>query len=547
VNRRSFLAALAAAPAALLPGCGGGTAPGPGTLRLAFPTDYKSLDPTQMSDANTLQVLRLLYQGLLDCDDDMNLVPWLAARMPEVSADKRVYTFEIKRGVRFANGRELKAEDFVYSIERSFDPAAKPTGGGFYRNIRGSEAFQKARTEDAAREGADRGKRLAEPLRLYGVRVLDDPYTLRFELNDPDLAFPWLVTMPFTYPVPREEVERYGEDFYRHPCGTGPFVLEEWERGLRLRFGHNPHYQGPAGAGLDGVEILIGYDYLTQTMMFERGELDLLNIPPADFVRLTRDPRWRPQLRSMLMPSTDYLVMNCEMEPFRDANVRRAVCHAVDRERVMHMVHDMWIPAKSFLPPGVFGHDPGRPGYRYDPDLARRLLAEAGYPDGFAVELWYPTDAAVWAKMAQVIQQDLKQVRIDVGLKEMAVEVFYAAIGQQKKAAFSIAGWTADYPDAGDFLGALCDGKKITPELCNNIAFYDDREVNGWIRDAAVATDEKTRLDLYRKAEDRILRDAPYCVLCHEKANYMCQPRVKGCTVHPIWWIRYEDLSLERS
>ncbi len=123
-----------------------------------------------MSDTNTLQVLRLLYQGLLDCDDDMNLVPWLAARMPEVSADKRTYTFEIKRGVRFANGRELIADDFVYSIERNFEPATRATGTGFLRNIRGSEAFQKARAEDAEREGTDRRRRLAEPIRLEGVR-----------------------------------------------------------------------------------------------------------------------------------------------------------------------------------------------------------------------------------------------------------------------------------------------------------------------------------------------------------------------------------------
>jgi peptide/nickel transport system substrate-binding protein len=547
VDRRAFLAALAAAPA-LLSGCGRGALPGPGTLRLAFPTDYKSLDPTQLSDTNTLQVLRLMYQSLLDCDDDMNLVPWLAARLPEVSADKRVYTFEVKRGVRFANGRELTADDFVYAVERAFDPITRSTGTGFLRNLRGAEAFQKAREEDAAREGPDRGKRLTEPTRLEGVRVLGDPYTLQFELDHPDLAFPWVTTLPFTYPIPHEEVERHGADFYRHPCGTGPFVLQEWQRGLRLRFAHNPHFGGPRPAGLGAVEILIGYDWLTQTMMFERGELDLLNVPPADFVRLTNDPRWGPQFRTGLMPSTDFLVMNCELKPFDDVRVRRAVCHAVNRERTMRVVHDMYLPANSFLPPGVFGHDPDRPGYAYDPDRARRLLAEAGYPDGFSVELWYPTDAAVWVTMVLAIQQDLKKVNIDVRLKEMAIEVFYAAVGRRRNVPFSICGWTADYPDAGDFLGNLCEGgKKLTDDQCNNMAFYDDPDVTRWIQDAAVAADAKERLALYRKTEDRIMRDVPYCVLCHEKANYMCQPRVKNCTMHPIWWIRYENLSLEPS
>jgi peptide/nickel transport system substrate-binding protein len=214
VDRRSFLAALATLPGAgLFSGCSGGPAREPRTLRFAYRTDYKSMDPAQCFEAATLQVMRLLYGGLLDCDDDLRLVPWLAAALPEVSADKRVYTFPIREGVRFANGRELEAEDFVYTIERIFEPATKGPGPSFLHNLRGAAAFQKARGEDA-------GRRTAEPTRLEGVRALDR-HTLRIELEDPDLAFLWLITLPYTYPVPREEVERHGEEFYRNPCGTG--------------------------------------------------------------------------------------------------------------------------------------------------------------------------------------------------------------------------------------------------------------------------------------------------------------------------------------
>jgi ABC-type transport system substrate-binding protein len=544
MDRRSFLAAVAAAPgAALLSGCGG-AAPAARTLRFAYPTDYKAMDPALCFDASTMQIMRLLYGGLLDCDDDMRLVPWLAAAMPDVSADKRQYTFTIKKGVRFANGRELTADDFVYAVERVLDPVTRSPAETLLRNVRGAAAFKKAREEDAAREEPDRGRRAAEPTHLEGVRALG-PDKLFVELAKPDLALPWLMTMPCTYPLPREEVERHGEEFYRNPCGTGPFVLTEWARDLRLRFEKNPHHDGPAGAGLDAIEVLIGYDYMTQTMMFERGELDLLNVPPADFVRLTRDPRWRPQLRSLLLQDTDFLVMNCEISPFTDRRVRRAVCFAVDRERVVRLIHGMGVPADGLVPPGVFGHDPGRRGYPYDPDEARRLLAEAGHADGLAVELWYPTDVPVWAKVVEVIQQDLKKVGIDATLKQVAYEVFNDATGRRGGAAFSFFGWTENYPDASDFLGNLCDGAKIREDGTTNIAFYDDEQVNQWLHKAAESADENERLDLYRKAETRILEDAPYCVVYHEKANYLCQPRVKNCTVHPLWYIRYEDVALE--
>jgi ABC-type transport system substrate-binding protein len=530
----------------LLPaGCAGGPAREAHTLRLAYRTDYKSLDPAQCIEASTLQVIRLLYGGLLDCDDDLRLVPWLAAEMPEVSGDKKVYTFKIRPGVHFANGRELEAEDFVFAVERNFEPATKGPGASFLGNLCGAKAFQKAREEDASQQGAGRTGRTAEPRRLAGVRALDR-HTLRFELEDPDLAFLWLLTLPYTYAVPREEVERHGEEFYRRPCGTGPFVLTEWRRNRRLRFERNPLAADPAGPGLDAVEILIGYDEMTQTMMFERGELDLLNVPQPDLVRLTRDPRWAPQVHSMRNQETLFLTMNCEMEPFTDRRVRQAVCHAVNRERLVRMIGGAGVPANGLVPPGVFGHYPDRKGYAYDPGAAKRLLAEAGYPDGFRGELWYPTDVPRWPEICAAVQQDLRQVGIRVELKPVADAVFNDTVACRGKVAFSMSGYFEDFPDASDFLGTLCDGTRIVDAGCTNTSFYDNPEVNELLHAAAVATEEGARAALYRRAEDLVMEDAPLCVLIHPKEIRMCQPWVKGYTLHPMWLLRYENLSLER-
>ena len=145
--------------------------------------------------------------------------------------------------------------------------------------------------------------------------------------------------------------------------------------------------------------------------------------------------------------------MNCEMEPFIDRRVRQAVCYAVNRERVVRFIGGAGVPANGLVPPGVFGHDPQRKGYDHDPGRARRLLAEAGYPPkALKLELWYPTDLPRWPQICQVVQQDLKEVGIEMRLKGVAYAQFIDATARRRNVAFSMSGWTEDYPDASDFV-----------------------------------------------------------------------------------------------
>jgi ABC-type transport system substrate-binding protein len=532
VDRRTFLAAMAAAPAALLSGCGRGHGSESRTLRTASLTDFKTMDPAISYDAETMPFIRLLYEGLLDADDDVKLVPWLAEEMPAVSADKRTYTFRIRQGIRFANGRELEAADFVYAMERTLDPATKSPWPSFLKNIRGARDFEEAR------------KRGDAAARVSGLTA-PDRFTLRIELEKPDLAFLWVLTLPYTYAVPREEVKRYGDEFYRHPCGTGPMVLTEWRRGLRLRYEHNPYYDRPNPPGYDALEALIGYDEMTQAMMFERGDLDVIpSLSRPDYVRFLRDPRLRPCVCSRQIQETEFLVMNTEMEPFTDRRVRRAVCLAVDRERVVQVLNNRGVPATGLTPPGVPGYDPNRKGYVRDPERARRLVDEAGR-GGCRVPLWYIADTDRWGKAAAVVKQDLAEIGIEVELKPAAFNVCIDAIARRGEVPFSVLGWTEDYPDPSDFLNALCDGTRIVADGCNNMAFYDNPAVNDLLARAAVETDVGRRLALYHQAEDVVLDDAPYCVLLYNIDSRAARPRVKGFRIHPMWFVPYEKLSLE--
>ena len=170
-------------------------------LRIAVPSDPRSLDPAIAYDVVTWPLVRTLFHGLIDYDDDLNLVPW-HARSWTISEDGRTITFKLRQDIRFSNGRPITSEDFAYSLQRILNPAVKSPGQGFYRNIAGARAFQDGSAD-----------------RVSGLRT-PDLETLDIELVQPDLPFLYCIAMPFAYAVPREEVERHGDEFGRYPVGS---------------------------------------------------------------------------------------------------------------------------------------------------------------------------------------------------------------------------------------------------------------------------------------------------------------------------------------
>lgn len=523
-----------------------------GTLRLAVKTDVQSLDPAIAYDTFSWPLVRMLYHGLLDYDDEVNLIPWLAAEMPTISPDGRTYTFRLKKGVRFSNGRELVAEDFVFTFERILDPQTKSPGESFFRHIVGARAFQKAREKEAELAKGDerkRERRWIEPTRVAGLRALDR-YTLQIQLEQPDLAFLNVMAMPFSFAVPQEAVQQHKQEFFRHPVGTGPFVLAEWIRGMRLRFERNPFYNAwliGTEVKLDAVEVMVGGDDLIHQMMFERGELEIMDeIPAPDFVRIMNDPKWKPSVASMPVNATIYIALNCEMKPFTDVRVRQAMNYAVDKDRILKIINGRGVSARGVLPPLMPGYSAQLKGYPYNPEKAKQLLARAGYPNGFSVPLWVSVDRNERVKMAEAVQQDLAKVGVKVELKPVAFAVWDEAVSRRKNVPFAFSGWYQDYPDPSNFLDVLLSGDRIVDVHCNNLAFYSNPQVNKLLRAAAKETNRAQRLRLYQQAEQLIVRDAPWVFLYHPTLYMLVQPYVKGHTMHPVWPNRYERLWLEK-
>ncbi|MBM3263244.1 MAG: ABC transporter substrate-binding protein [candidate division Zixibacteria bacterium] len=500
------------------------------TLRLAIPSDINSLDPAEAYDVVSWPLVRTMFHGLVDYDDHLDLIPWQSESW-SISEDGRVLTFTLRPGIRFSNGRFVTAEDYVYTLTRILDPATRSPGQWLFRNIEGAGVFQDGK--------ADRVKGLSAP----------DARTFRIELIQPDLTFLHVLAMPFAYPVPKEEVAKHPQDFFAHPVGTGPFVLEKWQRGTYLRFEPNPSFTG-ADTKLRSIDVRVGGDETLHMMMFERGEIDIASItatgiPAPDFVRVMKDPVLSRQVESQPLNATYYLSLNTEMPPFDDVRVRRALNHAIDRERIVRLISDRGIVAKGVLPPGMPGFKTDRTGYAYDPPKARALLAEAGFPTGFETELQMVAQNDTESKIAQVVQQDLEKIGIKTGLKPVTGATRIETLGRRRTVPFGTFAWYQDYPDPSNFLDVLFNGERITEVNSNNVAFYDNPQVNALLRQAAHSTDMTARLELYRQAEDLIVDDAPWVFLYHPKMYILRQPWLKGLKLNPVWPFRFERMWIE--
>lgn len=501
------------------------------TLRLAIPSDVYSLDPAVAYDVISWPMVRTLFHGLVDYDDRLNLIAWQSEQW-RVSEDARTFTFMLRPGIRFANGREVNAADYVFTLQRILDPATKSPGQWLFRNIDGAREFQDGKT------GSIRG--LKAP----------DERTLIIELTQPDVTFLHVLAMPFAYAVPQEEIAKHPRNFAQFPVGTGPFVLKQWQRGAHIRFERNARFSQPESIRLQAIDVRVGGDETLHMMMFERGEIDIASItatgiPSPDFIRVMNHPVLRRQVESQALNATYYLSLNTEMPPYDNVLVRRAINHAVNRERILRMISDRGILAKGVLPPGMPGFNPELEGYAYDPARARALLAEAGFPEGFDTELLMVAQSDTESKIAQVIQQDLAEAGIRVSLKPVTGATRIEALGTRRSVALGTFAWYQDYPDPSNFLDVLFNGERITQVNSNNVAFYNNPEVNALLRQAAHSTDQNLRLRLYRETEELIVADAPWVFLFHPKMYILRQPWLKGLKLNPVWPFRFERMSIE--
>jgi len=511
----------------------------PHTLRLGGTADISSLDPAHAYDTGSIPYVRILYRGLVDYGKGADIVPAVASSW-KVSPDGKTYTFKLRNDVRFHSGRRVVAEDFRYALERILDPETASDGFTVYSMIDGAKEFSEDRKKPV------KERRLKH---VRGITVNGDDEIV-FKLKYPDVTFMNWMAMPFAYAVPRETVEKWGNDgLSEHPNGCGPFKLESWVHDRQAHFVKNADYFDKGLPKCERIELTIGGDDMLQLMRMEVGDRDLLSLedaPAADFVRLLKDKKWQPLMMHAPMGDTRYITLNTEMKPFNKREVRQAMNFAIDRDRIVMLMTRRAQIARSALPPGTPGYNPQMKGYAHDPEKARELLKQGGYPDGFTITLWYATTVGWHVKAAQSIKEDLKKVGVAVNLKGVTYTELKNVAGTRGKIEMSILGWVQDFPDPSNFLDVLFNGGKITPTSCQNRAFYSNPQVNKILDAAYIERDTKKRLKMYGEAEKMIVDDAPWVFLFHTERYYLRQPWIEGFELHPMWSARYEYVGVNK-
>lgn len=493
-----------------------------GTLRMASVDEIRTLDTAIGYDTGSWRYERLLYEGLLNYGDGADLQPAIARAMPSIEGGRK-FTFKLRDDVLFHNGRKVVAGDVKYAIERVLRPETISPAASFFTNIVGAREFVDGGAAD-----------------VTGLRCPDD-WTLVIELIEPDVAFLNVLTMPFAYPIPREEVEKYptSGEWATHCVGAGPYRLVEWSRGFRIRVERFSGYYRQDRGFIETIEQRVGIEDFLQLMMFERGELDVCNeIPLPDLPRVISDPAFAAVRYSIPDAAIAYCSMNCEMEPFRGERgklVRQAFNYAVDKERIANQIlSGAAVPAKGVLPPGMPGYDPDLRGYPYDPAKARQLLAEAGYPDGLDIELVTRSREAE-KRWAEAIQAYLGEVGVRVTMRSIAFPQWVDLAGKRGEIAFSVNAWFQDYPDPSNFLDVLLNGQRITEQNCNNRSFYQNPRVDSLLQRAAAMTDLAARLKVYQEVERIVVDDAPWIFIFHPIKWRLAHPWVKEYRLHPVW------------
>jgi len=511
----------------------------------------RGFDPVRAGDVASALAIARIYEPLLQysyLDRPYRVEPLLSDGMPVFSADGLTCTFKIRRGIFYQDdpcfpggqGREVEARDFEYAIKRLADQKTQSVGYWILSGrIEGLDAFRE-------RSGGEEPTDYDVP--VSGIRVTD-PHTLVLTLTMPYPQLLWVLTMPYVVATPREAVELYGDEFSRHPVGTGPYVLKEWMLNYRLEYVCTPKWQQTgrrefyptagsqedleagllADAGqpvpfIDRITDYVVMDPATRWMMFMTGQLDSSDVSRDNWdaildERLNLNPELkRRQIQLTTGPSLrlGYFAFNME-DPVLGTNklLRQAMTCAFDTEAWIKLYNSRITRPTGPIPEGLAGVEPDHNPYPFDLERARNLLAGAGYPDGqdpatgrrlnITLELGRADDAEL-RQSAELFAHFMSRIGIDINLSYNNGPAFYDKL-ERREAPFFFLSWLADYPDAENFL-QLFYGPNVSPgpNRCN----YRSEAFDSLYDQAKVMADSPGRTELYRQMSRIVVEDCPW-------------------------------------
>jgi len=466
----------------------------PADITILNGAEPQSLDPAIITGQADMRIVQGLFEGLARVDPKTaRPIPGLAESW-DVSPDGKTYTFHLRTNLVWSTGGPIRAEDVVYSWIRTLAPATASEYAGQFYFIKNAEAYNTGAIKDPS---------------LVGVHALD-PFTVRVDLNLPIPFFLDICTMPLAYVVPRQTIEKYGDRWLmtRPLPSSGPYELVYWHLNDKVRLKKNPRYWDSAHTQSEIIDILPVGSANVALNLYEHGEADVVwdaSLIPSELLDVLLK---RPDFHTFNYLGTYFVRFNVTRKPFDDPRVRQALAMAIDKRRIVEKITKGGEEiATHFIPDGTANYT-SPVGLEYNPELARKLLAEAGYPGGRGFPRFtYLFNAAAGggSKLHEKIAIELQQMwhdelGINMDLRQVEWTAYLDALtGLNYDLARS--SWIGDYDDANTFLGCFNSNDG------NNRTGWKDPQYDSLIQAANHQTDLEKREQLFQKAETILVRD----------------------------------------
>lgn len=494
-----------------------------------------SLDPAFAKDQALIWACNQLYNGLVQLDEKMNIIPCIAKTWT-ISPDGKVYTFILRNDVYFhddalfkdGKGRKVVASDFEYSLSRITDENIASPGAWIFNNVE----------QNAAKK------------HLFSS-INDTTFQITLKRSFP--PFLGLLSMIYCSVVPREVVEEYGKDFRKHPVGTGPFKFKMWKEGVKLVLLKNEKYFEFDGDRrlpyLDAVAISFLIDKQSSFLEFIKGNLDFMSGIDAsykdDFLtnKGTLNPKYEGRFKMITEPylNTEYLGILMDStspelrnSPLKLKKIRQAISYGFDRKKMMKYLRN------NIGTPGLYGFIPyGLPsfdtvdvkGYYYDSDKARKLISDAGFKNANDLPVITLSISASYLDLCQYIQHQLEEVGFTVKIDVNPPATLREMIAKSKLSFFR-GSWIADYPDAENYLSLF-----YSPNFCPkgpNYTHFSNKNYDKLYERSLSEVNDSVRYSLYRQMDKIIIEEAPVVVLFYDKVLRFTQKNIEGLGSNPM-------------
>ncbi|KAA9037691.1 ABC transporter substrate-binding protein [Ginsengibacter hankyongi] len=490
-----------------------------------------TLDPAFAKNQSIMWAVHQIYNTLIQTDDSLNLIPSLAKSW-DISNDNLTFIFHLRNDVFFhdndafpnGKGRKMTAQDVVYSFSRIIDVNTASSGAWIFNSRVDS---------------------------LHPFKALDDT-TFQLKLAAPFHPILGILSMQYCSIVPKEVVEKYGKDFRRHPCGTGPFQFVAWEEGQALILKKNPNYFEKDSTGnrlpyLDGIKVSFFENKATEFLEFQQGRLDFINDIDASFKDevITKEGALRKEwVGKIILVTHPYLnieylgILNdtsldiVKNSPLKNVKVRQAINYGFNRRKMMlYIRNSIGIPAESgFIPAGLPSFDSTAViGYRYNPAKALQLLKEAGYPNGVGLPVIKLLTIPVYAEFATYIASELQQIGIRIQVETIQKGLLLEETAKSD-ALFFRGSWIADYPDAENYLSVFY-GKNPAPP---NYTRYKNSAFDKLYEQSLAEKNDSIRIKINQRADQLMIKDAPVVPLWYDMVIRLVQPYVKNFTPNSL-------------